>query len=311
MGRMVLDDVSAGRGAVVIDPKGDLIADLLNRLPKAAGPRTVLIDPADPGPHPSLNILAAGDPELLVDNLVGIFRRIFAGFWGPRTDDILRAACLTLLAGAGTEAPTLADVPKMLSDGTYRRTRVSRLPTDASVLRGFWSWYDNLSEPSRAAATGPLLNKLRAFLLRDFAAQLVARPASTVDLRQILDGGLILVRLPKGALGEETVRLLGSFIVAATWQAATGRAKTPENSRVDASPSTSTSAPISSTSPTRLRTCSPKPADTGSPWCSRTRTSPSCPQSCAKESAPTPATRSSSPAPRRTPEPWPSTPHPP
>ncbi len=39
---------------------------------------------------------------------------------------------------------------------------------------------------------------------------------------------------PKGALGEETARLLGSFIVAGTWQAAAARARTPEHSRIDA-----------------------------------------------------------------------------
>jgi hypothetical protein len=30
---MILDDVRAGRGAVVIDPRGDLVTDLLDRLP--------------------------------------------------------------------------------------------------------------------------------------------------------------------------------------------------------------------------------------------------------------------------------------
>ena len=40
MGRMILDDIAAGRGAMVIDPKGDLIGDVLERLPhhaRAAG----------------------------------------------------------------------------------------------------------------------------------------------------------------------------------------------------------------------------------------------------------------------------------
>jgi hypothetical protein len=42
---LVLGDVEAGRGVVVIDPKGDLITDLCDRLPQAAASRTVLIDP--------------------------------------------------------------------------------------------------------------------------------------------------------------------------------------------------------------------------------------------------------------------------
>jgi hypothetical protein len=37
-------------------------------------------------------VLAGGDPDVSTDNLVGIFHRIFADSWGPRTDDILRSA---------------------------------------------------------------------------------------------------------------------------------------------------------------------------------------------------------------------------
>ena len=51
----------------------------------------------------------------------------------------------------------------------------------------------------------------------------------------VLDaGGLLLARLPKGTLGEETAQLLGSFLVAATWQAAAPRARLPEHARPDA-----------------------------------------------------------------------------
>jgi hypothetical protein len=50
----------------------------------------------------------------------------------------------------------------------------------------------------------------------------------------VLDRGLLLCRLPKGVLGEDTVRVLGSLVVARVWQAATARASQPESSRRDA-----------------------------------------------------------------------------
>ena len=53
-------------------------------------------------------------------------------------------------------------------------------------------------------------------------------------MADVLDGGLLLCRLPKGILGEETTRLLGSLIVARTWQAAIARASIPEDQRKDA-----------------------------------------------------------------------------
>jgi hypothetical protein len=169
----------------------------------------------------------------VVDNLAGIFRRLFAAFWGPRTDDVMRAACLTLMTSTTTrDTVTLADLPTLLTDSLYRR-RVTR-GVDDKVLRGFWTWYEQLSEPARAAVTAPLMNKLRAFLLRPFVQHAIAAGSSTIDLAAVLDGGLALVRLPKGVLGEDTARLLGSFVVAKTWQAATQRAGQRESTRRDA-----------------------------------------------------------------------------
>ncbi|MCL7377039.1 helicase HerA domain-containing protein [Streptomyces sp. 35G-GA-8] len=230
---LVLDDVRHHRGVIVIDPKGDLVTDLLDRLPDTCADRLVLIDPDDPHTPPCLNVLDGKDIDVVVDNITGIFRRIFTAFWGPRTDDVMRAACLTLLKHRDHthQLVTLADVPRLLGESAYRLRILPALKDP--VLRGFWAWYESMSEPSRAAVVGPVMNKLRAFLLRDFARRAIAAGPSTFDLTQVLDGGILLARLPKGALGEETARLLGSFIVAGTWQAASARARTPEHQRID------------------------------------------------------------------------------
>ena len=54
-------------------------------------------------------------------------------------------------------------------------------------------------------------------------------------MARVLDGGGILIaRLPKGQLGEDTSRLLGSMIFASAWQAATARTRQPEPRRRDA-----------------------------------------------------------------------------
>ncbi|WP_051944382.1 TraM recognition domain-containing protein [Streptacidiphilus rugosus] len=237
LANLVLADAGAGRGALVVDPKGDLVLDILARLPEHALPRTVILDPADAARPPRLNVLETGgsDADVVVDNLVGIFRRIFTAFWGPRTDDVMRAACLTLIHTQLPGQPvTLADIPLLLTSTAMRQRTVARLDAGEKTLRGFWTWYEQLSDPTRATITGPLMNKLRAFLLRTFVTDTIAAGASTFDLADVLDGGIALVRLPKGVLGEETARLLGSFVVAKTWQAAARRAASGEQTRRDA-----------------------------------------------------------------------------
>jgi hypothetical protein len=128
---------------------------------------------------------------------------------------------------------TLADLPKLLVDEAFR-SRVTAGVTDP-VLRGFWTWYEELTDSSRSQVISPLMNKLRAFLLRPFVRDAIAGGHSTVDMSSVLDGGICLVRIPKGSLGEETTRLVGSLVVARTWQATTGRARTPQRQRKDAS----------------------------------------------------------------------------
>jgi hypothetical protein len=204
----ILADAAAGRGAVFVDPKGDAVTDLLGRLPEDIAGKVVLFDPEDRGAPPCLNVLqgdgSGTDTDVIVDNVTGIFRRIFAASWGPRTDDIFRAACLTLLGSAppGSGQVTLRDIPALLGDDAYRRRLTAGIRDP--VLRGFWDWYEQLSVPTRAHSTGPLMNKLRAFLLRRFARQAIAAGPSTFDMSEVLDsGGLCLARLPKGILGEE------------------------------------------------------------------------------------------------------------
>ncbi|OKI21366.1 hypothetical protein A6A08_21270 [Nocardiopsis sp. TSRI0078] len=236
LANLVLQDAQAGRAGLVIDPRGDLVTDILARLPEHAVGRVVLFDPDDNALPPRLNLLQGGDPDFTSDTVVGIFRRIYAEYWGPRTDDILRAATLTLTRAQDPEL-TLGDVPRLLADDDLRREvmdKVTARTGEDEALEDFWGWYSGLTVSARSSVTGPVLNKLRTALLRRWVRQVVASGPSTVDLSSLFDTGhLVLLRLPKGRLGEDTSSLIGSFALAATWQAVTARIHTPEHQRKD------------------------------------------------------------------------------
>ncbi|ROO52768.1 type IV secretion system coupling TraD/TrwB family protein [Micromonospora sp. Llam0] len=225
---MILDDIHARRGTIVIDPKGDLIIDLLDRIPAKLANRLVLIDPDQPA-GVTLNPLAGTDHDLLVDNVVSIFGKIFAKHWGPRMDDVLRVACLTLLRKSNA---TLTLIPSLLQDRKFRYNFTADLD-DPEGLRGFWEWYETAPVMLRSQVIAPLLSRLRSVLLRDFPRRTFGAPRSSFDMRRVLDGGILLARLPKGQIGEETARLMGSFVLASAWQAATGRVRLPEPQRRD------------------------------------------------------------------------------
>lgn len=229
LAQLVLADAAAGRGAVVVDPKGDLIDDILARLDTPPEP-LVVIDPERSLRPLGLNVLHGPERELVAEHVVASFRRIYEQFWGPRTDDILRACVLTL---ARDPRMTLAEVPTCLANPNWRARLTHQLAREDPVLAGFWRWYDGLSEQSRVQAIGPLLNKLRAFLLRRAVRTIVGQEQTSFDLEAVLERGLLLARLPKGSLGEETSRLLGALLVARVWQQILARSRQPETQRRD------------------------------------------------------------------------------
>lgn len=231
---LILDDIHARRATVLIDPKGDLARDVLDRLTVAEAGRLVLIDPDQPGGSATFNPLqlrAGADADLIVDNIVSIFAAIFQRHWGPRIDDVLRVACLTVMRHP---KPTLLTVPPLLNDKQFRAPFVVGLD-DPEGLKGFWEWFESTPAGLRAQVIGPVLARLRSFLLRDFVRNTIGPARSSFDMGRVLDsGGILIARLPKGQLGEDTSRLLGSLIFASVWQAATARARLPEDRRKDA-----------------------------------------------------------------------------
>jgi len=148
--------------------------------------------------------------------------------WGPR-DDVLRVACLTLMRKADA---TLTLVPPLLNDKRFRAVFTVDLD-DQEGLKGFWEWYESTPAALRAQIIGPVLARLRAFLLRDFVRNTLGVAKSSFDRGRVLNGGILITRLPKGQLGEDTAKLLASFVFASVWQAATARAGLPETQRRD------------------------------------------------------------------------------
>ncbi|MBZ5735126.1 hypothetical protein K8Z61_11520 [Nocardioides sp. TRM66260-LWL] len=232
----VLQDIEQQRGTFVIDVKGDLVRDILARVRPADEERIVVIDPSNRRQVVGLNVLqhlgSESSRELVVDNVVHIFRELWHGFWGPRTDWVMRSglSTLTLARAPGDEQYTLVELSPLLTNAAFRRDLLSRatLPADLAL---FWQRYDAMSDGERAQVIGPTLNKLDAFTSRT-AIRLMLGQSDGIDITDIFtERRTILLALDKGQLGAETTSLLGALSVAALWQATLTRAAVPADQR--------------------------------------------------------------------------------
>jgi len=230
---LATQDMAAGRGVAVLDPKGDLVRALLERIPAERADDVILIAPEDARRSVGLNpleLLPSDDPDLVVENTLTIFKRIYERSWGMRTDDILKAALITLVRRQGM---TLAHIPLLLTDAAFRARTIGALD-DPLGLDSFWIWFSRLSEHQRNEAIGPVLNKLRDFLVRPRLRRVLCQVHSTIDARHVVDSGQILLAdLSVGRWGETASSLVGSFLVAKLWQAVLARSSVDEGERRD------------------------------------------------------------------------------
>lgn len=234
LSQMIRQDIAAKRCAIVVDPKGDLARDVFDSLSEHDRARAIVIDPTKPHLLPRINLLEGPDKHLVVDHVVGTMARMFRANWGPRTDDVLRVACLSLLADRNMKH-SFGDITTLLLDEDFRSNIADKTREDAPQLWTFWRWYGHLSFNEQANLVGPVLNKLRAFLLRDFVAQLLNVPESSFSFGDVLNsGGIVLIRIPKGEVGDETSSLLGSLLVSHIWQVALRRVSASNDNRRDA-----------------------------------------------------------------------------
>ena len=238
LAHLALADIHAGRGVLLIDPKTDLVADILARIPEQRRGDVVVIDPTSSRPvgiNPlarvqaarsgALSSVAGGDgasPELVADTVLATLKGVFAESWGVRVEQVFSAALVTL---ARTPGATLVDLPLLLTNTAYRQRLMAASGADPLGTGQFWAVYEALSEAQRQQWVGPVLTRLQPFLIRPHLRATLGQVAPSFDLGEVFTRRrIVLVSLNKGVLGAESARLLGSLLVGQLWPLILARA---------------------------------------------------------------------------------------
>ena len=246
LAHLALADIAAGRGVLLIDPKTDLVADILARIPEQRRGDVVVIDPtssrpvginplartqtahgaASPSAQGGQSVAAAlpgtSSPELVADTVLATLKGVFAESWGVRVEQVLSAALVTL---ARTPGATLVDLPLVLTNPVYRQRLIAASGADPLGTGQFWAAYEALSEAQRQQWVGPVLTRLQPFLIRPHLRATLGQATPSFDLEEVFTRRrIVLVSLNKGVLGAESARLLGSLLVGQLWPLILARA---------------------------------------------------------------------------------------
>lgn len=230
---LIRQDIQAGRGLALLDPHGDLVEKMLARVPDERKDDLIYFNVPDRA-HPlgfnPLERVTADKRPLAAAQLLEAFKKLWAEFWGPRSEHILRNALLALL-----EMPeaTLADILRLFDDDTFRK-RVGERVANTQVRRFWLKEYESYSARLRAESIAPLQNKVGAFLADPTLNRILTQSKSAFDLRKVMDEGrILLVNLAKGKIGEDSALLLGALLVTSLGVTALSRADIAESERRD------------------------------------------------------------------------------
>lgn len=235
---LAMQDIANGEGVCFIDPHGDAIGHILERIPKNRAEDVIVFDPADVNRPLGLNMLEYDSPEqktFVINEIMNIFDKLYdlKATGGPMFEQYFKSAC-HLVMDDPESGSTLLEVPRVLADEEFRRYKLSKCQTP--VVKDFWE-----KEALKAGGEASLQNmvpyitsKLSPFLTNEFMRPIVSQQKSSFNFREAMDNKkIILAKLSKGKIGENNAYLLGMIIIGKILMAALSRGDISEEKRND------------------------------------------------------------------------------
>ncbi|MGN6150338.1 MAG: type IV secretory system conjugative DNA transfer family protein [Rhizomicrobium sp.] len=224
-------DFSAARGFALLDPHGDLAANLAASVVPENPDRVIYLDATDPvcpfGYNPLRRVREDKIP-LAVSGFLETLKKLWPDAWGVRMEHVLRNTLYALLERDGS---TLPDILRLYRDEAWRK-QIAR-GTKNKVVRLFWQYeFEHYHFRQKADAVAPIQNKIGALLADPILYRILVAPKIDLRMRSLMEEGrVLLVNLSKGQLGEDSAHLLGGLLVSTLGLAAFSRADEEPSSR--------------------------------------------------------------------------------
>ncbi len=229
---MIMQDIRNGDGVGVMDPHGELVGEILGRIPDDRLADVIHINPEDTEIAVGINILECRDEvdrDSAVNHLLELFEQLYdmddAG--GPIFEQYLRNSVLLAMADP-LEPATLRDVMRVFTDADFRAQRLERCRDP--LVKEFWSEIALKIREDRWTLTSMaayVTSKFSRMVYNGVIKEMVLQKRSTVDFLEVMEQGkIVLVDLCKGRLGETNSAFLGLLLSSLIQRAAFARAAT-------------------------------------------------------------------------------------
>jgi len=215
---LFLEDCKSGNGCCIIDPHGDVVDDILHRIPEHRKEDVIIVDPSDTEYPIGFNLLYAtteAEKMVLSSDLVSAFKKQSTS-WGDSIHSILSQAINAFLYSS--KGGTLIELKRFLIEASFRRKFLKTI--DDASIRYYWEQEFPLI---KRTSLSPLLTRLDTFLRPKVIRSMLVQQRG-LDFRDIIENKkILLIKLAQGLIGEQNSHLLGTFLLSKLNQVAQGR----------------------------------------------------------------------------------------
>ncbi len=234
---MILQDIEHGHGLCFIDPHGDAIEDVLQRLPGQRKDDVIYFNPLDKTHAFGLNLFQCNDPtdnaqvSRTLDFVLQVFGKLFTESGdineAPMMELTLRNLTILLIFNP---TYTMAQIPTILEYEEAREKLIHHIPDDYSDVSDWWIRYNRLKPTEQDQITASTKSRIGRFLTDINIRFIVGQPQTTINFQEIMDTGkILLVKLPQKQ--AQLTTLVGSLIIGQLLNAAYSRDEIPEEQR--------------------------------------------------------------------------------
>ena len=240
MESMILQDIRAGRGVAVIDPHGEMVEEIIGKIPPGRREDVVYFNLLDRERPPGFNLLrwsTIEERDMIIDELYLTVDHLYdmRQTGGPIFEQYFRGMLRLLMGDKRSDdfIPTLLEFGSCFQNRQFRRWLKAR--TSDPQTKDFLEQVEKAGgEATIDNVTPYITSKLSRFIQDSTIQRIIGQEEITVDFEAVMNSGkILLMNLGKGRLGSTVSALIANQVVARFKQAAMKRGEMKAAERRD------------------------------------------------------------------------------
>jgi hypothetical protein len=219
LANLIGQDMAAGYGVILIESKGDLFHAAMQAVPKERLDDVIVLDATETYRQVGYNVLAEGNPRVVVDELVGLFTNLYEDSKAVWTRQVLYHALLTLTSQPGYTFVDLAPLLMPMTDeeGAWRDDLIGSVKD--RELRDYWKRFFAQPRGAQDRIVQPVMDRIWQLNGRPEIRNIIGQSKSSFTMREVIENNRILL-INLADVGADTASLTGTLLMNSLWGAA-------------------------------------------------------------------------------------------